>query len=104
MTRPIRAQSRSFIAHSGSRTVGAPHCGAAKPARGLSNQGAVDTAYQQFLSQDQPEPSVLQIVLQAAIFTLWLQSWQNPPQVDSDFSLPNYSQFPSKIFQKGGQW
>lgn len=36
------------------------------------NQGAVETAYRQFLNQEQPAPSVWQIVLQAAIFTTWL--------------------------------
>jgi asparagine synthase (glutamine-hydrolysing) len=41
----------------------------------------VEAAYRQFLSQDPPAPSALQIVLQAAILALWLQSLQNPIQV-----------------------
>ncbi|MBX2997318.1 MAG: hypothetical protein KF893_02315 [Caldilineaceae bacterium] len=38
----------------------------------------VEAAYRQFLRQDPPPPSALQIVLQAANLILWLQGWQDP--------------------------
>jgi asparagine synthase (glutamine-hydrolysing) len=47
------------------------------------NRAAVEAAYRQFLDQDQPASSVLQIVLQAASFILWLQGAQHLPQMDS---------------------
>jgi asparagine synthase (glutamine-hydrolysing) len=52
-------------------------------ASGYLNREAVEAAYRQFVSQEQPAPSVLQIVLQASILTIWLQGGQHLLRSDS---------------------